>query len=436
MSKETKSFYTILMNTYSKSLDTELVFDTVHQFSVFKSPFTKLSNITYITVEHDEIYLKMLDNEIRVNAIPQTQINIYLNGDLFHSLPYYIIGAFEEKQKSRSSFENGVKKYTFILVNPIIYWLSNNHSFVKLLSGRASDAITKYEKHLYDTFGDVFDMNKFVEDDPNPHSYGTILTRTENDLKVPYELMLKYKAYRTLGYYYYDDFNIRSEKNALGRIGQDLVDAFTFNTDEPKPISLNRFTFGGWDVLNKIDVFDDIHKDGITNITAHSNVAAMDFDFQINPDSAIVHLPSGQSSASTPFGSVKIPGLEQINSPTFNLISGRLITGTQSKLTESENDPRSYVSLFAPDNPSEAVKRFSNIKLFKMKELRSYITLEMDNVSYDIISLNNRYNINERDYFDYIPTAIRYNFVMNEKDFKVPSSLICNIKTSMCEYLP
>jgi len=432
MPTTSKNRYTIMMQVYSRSLEAEIRFKTIHEFSVVKSPFTKTAPLTYITVEHDEVYLMMLDKEVRVNALPQAQVIIYLGGEEFQSLTYYIVGSFEEHQQDSSDFSAGVRKFTYILVNPVLYWLENNHSFVQILSGTAASAIEKFETHLTDTFDDIFDKNKYVED-PNPFSYGTILTRSDNDLKVPYELFIKYKAYPSLGYYFFDDFNIRSDKAGIfNNIKTFVSDIFT---TEPKPISLNSFTFGGVDQLQKIDLFENSHMDGQFNVKVKSSISAMDGDFQVNPDTAVVHLPTSKSQITVPNSSIFIPSLTQHSTPSSFLINDRKISSSKTSLTSADSSPRSYVSLYAPDNAEMAVGRFNDTKWLKQRQIRSYMDVELDDVSYDLIKLNEIYNLNDKSNFEYIPMIVHYKFVPNQEKTH-GNTLICNISSVMCEFIP
>jgi len=369
----------------------------------------------------------MLDNEVKVNALPQAQVIIYLDGNEFQSLTYYIVGSFEEHQTQSSEFVQGVRKFTYILVNPVLYWLGNNHSFVKILSGTAYNAINTFETHLDDTFGSIFDKNTYV-DDPNQYSYGTILTRSNNDLKVPYELFIKYKAYPTLGYYFFDDFNVRSDKTGMvAAVGRS-------STSDVKPISLNSFTFGGLDQMHKIDLHESSNKDGQYNIKVTKSIAAMDSDFQVSPDTAVVHLPTSKSTITIPTSITNIPGLGQNDAPSAVLINNRRVSSTSTTLMEAESSPRSYVSLYAPDNAELAVNRFNDTKWMKQRQIRSYVTVEIDQISYDLIKLNERYNINDQANFDYIPLMIHYKFTP-DKDRKAGNPLTCNIKSLMCEYI-
>jgi len=203
-------------------------FINVHSFTVAKAPFSKLANLTNLTVEGDYAYLSMISSDSRSQLEPKCSISIYSlytdeknskeprrgkRAGLLYSGTYFVYSSIDEQTlndaDSKVQSQDQSRIFTFVLANTIIHWLSTNHDGNILIDdSTAADGISTYENYLTSKFkSDAFSFQKLAID-PNTFKYDQILSKSTNDLSIASDLIKNYKAYNSLAYYYHDDFHI------------------------------------------------------------------------------------------------------------------------------------------------------------------------------------------------------------------------------------
>jgi len=404
-------------------------FINVHSFTVAKAPFSKLANLTNLTVEGDYAYLSMISSDSRSQLEPKCSISIYSlytdeknskeprrgkRAGLLYSGTYFVYSSIDEQTlndaDSKVQSQDQSRIFTFVLANTIIHWLSTNHDGNILIDdSTAADGISTYENYLTSKFkSDAFSFQKLAID-PNTFKYDQILSKSTNDLSIASDLIKNYKAYNSLAYYYHDDFHI----GAL--VGNNSL---TSKVTGWQPKAINNITLSLGSILNlpKIDIYDQNHKDSLLHVTVNNVESAIDYYsmFQTPGSTVVATSPDGhvESIIPTTIGDNRPIVEPKMVTPSSLTLSThnehRVVHGKSVSIGGEAIIPKNHISVHSPDGINNAVTRYANSKRLITSDIKAYVDMTFQKCYPDLISLTSMYNLDDsaRSRFAFLPVVV------------------------------
>lgn len=402
-------------------------FDDVTAFSVFRCPLVKTASFAIIAINLRTKYFLTLEEKCRNNEFEliKVAIDIVLNQtmagdpeppkvDEVGAKQYIIIHAEAyEPPKDVSPYTLSI----LYLVNPVLYYLSLTNGFNAILEDiTVLDALSKFEEHIKSAHGDkTFTFKKLGEDyEKNTHRYEQILARTNNDLMVPSNLILQYKAWHTYGYYFFDDFRFDDQ-------GQTDIMAYTINLGD-----INQFS-----TKNLYDTKDtDI---AIANMHISCQPIADRFNilYQEKPSLTV-------KCRNMEFGFRKATGEKEIPQLSTQISQGSYSTAESTNIIKSSSNTKSFkpteqTIIYSPDSVVNGFQRFDKVSAQLRNNIKSIETYYLHDCHVDFLQFDQRYNFNPYDLqkYLYVPISLVNMFV---RETGRVSIFVHNMKYQMLQY--
>jgi len=427
-------------------------FTNIHNFTIIKSPFNKSANITMITIEADYAFLSLIANETKSKYEPACKIKIYnldkaasqkdvtrgKRGTILYSNNFFVYASIDEQSLSEMNRDKQLSDQsrimTFVLANPILYWLQTNHEHITLSDSITADgALKKYENYLSSEFGsDAFSFQHLAKD-INPHIYEQIFSKSTCDLETPSRLISEYKAYDSLTYYFYDDFSI----SALAG-----NNASTSSSGSNKK-AINNITLSLGSILQlpKVDMLDSNHKDAVSHVSVDSTEAGTDMFLEFQKNAATIAIESSDGHIETILPTAIGDKRPVVNGGSVKshdkVVSaggvGRSVHGKDVSMADSKIIPQHHVTMYGPDNARNARIRFLNTQKLITSEIKSYTDMTFQQCYPDLINLTSMYNLDTtaRSRFAFLPIAISNIF---HKQKSQSARLTHSIKAKFIEF--
>lgn len=373
----------------------------------FRSPLVKLSGFCLVSIFMSQILIRQMVSDTDKNKFLDCTMSIYSKDEATNDNVNCI---FTKTFKCIKVIPDGAIRYQedqmpvkLLLVHPILYYLSNNNTFNKILTNiKAYDSLTEYENFLTSTFGDIFNYKHIGADvNKNTYNYEQILIRTPNDLSIPTYLINNYKINNSYSFYFFDPFYIAEDsENEITNLYINLFDKKKFKQKDT-------YKYADQQLMSKqiqIQNLSDIKQKLIDKIG--NRIIFNDKDIRYKHE--------------------KFPKNTQLskkNKPTvdeFTLTEDRKIKTFNEKSIAKTNYSGSsaITSIYCPDNVENGELRFNNAIQLMSDIIMGIHYYEISNCLPDFPQFGHIYNLEQENKSNYNLTPISINNIFFRKRFK------------------
>lgn len=285
-----------------------------------------------------------------------------------------------------------------------LYNASTTFSYNKIHNTKtAYEVLTDYESFMKSTYGDNFEVTHVLSD-KNEHRYEQIVTRptdqdvklpnnisftyfTKTDIDVPCFLQYKYKITNSLGFYFYDCFNMKSKK--------EISAYFLSFSDKNK--------FQKFKIENQGDIVEQ------SQLT--TSYPFFDPDKIISHDNVVdtSKLPNAEYKTNKTQRSVQEKGSTQADQK-ITLASGdvdRSFYGQKTTITAEEKSESANANSYqVPDSKENSDTRVNTAKNLFNKTIEKIDEFSTNNCGFDWLQFGVIYPMNQNQPNEYLHTPI------------------------------
>lgn len=373
----------------------------VSSMSVIRCPFVHTASYTMLNLSLRTLLYLVMQSEIEKGDYPEIEITCHI---LDMSKPKSDGGGIKVGERVEKLFKKTflilkctTHEYptkdankinaTMVLVHPVLLYLNTVNSYNKILLGKtALDMIKDYEKHLKDTYGDIFEFKKVGENhEKNDHDYEQVLIRLENDLVIPTWLIQTYKPFHTPAFYFFDDFRIDDESK------KDIT-AYLINLGKKDEFT-KKTTLDANDIFMANKFVKNIQIGDIFNETTSEtpSIIGKDYNmfFQYKKAEGQTQVPKGKQSDKK----------FQMDDRDFSAVEA-------SKPTKSSAKPTEIKMTYAPDKIDNAMKRYKNANKLLKTDISHTSVWTLKDSHMDYIQFGKAYVLNPHESTEYRHTPI------------------------------
>lgn len=291
-----------------------------------------------------------------------------------------------------------------MLLNPTLFEMNQTYTYNKILNTKTPyEILQDYESHIDQKYGNNFET-KHILNNKNDFKYQQVVTQPTkqkvelpNNEKVNYEcqydssvplfLQYKYKIDNSFGFYFYDDFNLKSKK--------EITRYFISFYDKNK---FEKF---------KIETQSDILKQ--TQYTKSYDFT--DFNRMISKDNVVINykLPNSEyatkktQKCETTTSSTSVQNKVELSSgDSSRFYQAQRTTETKKQQDQSAN----YQTIQVPDNKTGATKRVNLLKETIEKKIDKVDEFSTNNCAFDWLQFGIIYAMNENKPNEYLHTPV------------------------------
>lgn len=401
-------------------------YDDVLSFIVGRFGFTKSCPFYSVMINLPPVLIAQLKQEQASNSTFKVNVKIYqidtenknkLKNLVFDRNFVGRVGADNDTTSPNIEKSNSAK-VRISMWNPTLFKMDLQYTFNKIENNKNPyEVLQDFESHITSTYGDNF-ISKHILGKKNEHKYEQIVTQpTDHEVKLPNRknfsflckhdadiplfLNYKYKIDNTFSFYFFDDFDLKSEKEITRR--------FIALYDKNK---FEKFKIG-----NQQDILKQTQ---LTNSYQFSDVHGL-----LKPGNSV----ETQGLINGKFSTQKDQGGSSVQSNTQITGKGSVSGGdpgrsfNAQKTTETEHQiptKTGQSSNQVPDTPdgnkerSEAANKVFNEKI---QQIDSFVT---KNCGFDFPRFGVLYPMNEKRKNEYLHTPIAISNIFKRDNDKEP----------------
>ena len=378
-----------------QAVETKEMYHDVQFCSFIKQPIEKNSSYCLIKLNLTDIILQQIKNDISVSNYPRFNLMIFLINDnkrttVLYEKSFQVL--FINPDEEDVTIKDRVS-CRLLLVNPLLHYMSTTNAFNRILNNKtAYDIILKYEEFVIKQYGNSFSRNHIgVKKQKNEHLYEQILIKTENDLKVPTDIINKYKPFNSFNFYFFDDFN--------------------FSENNKYDICMNYINLSNKNLFNKFDIYE--FPDLVQGMRKIKTTPVSDFFSIIHKEMQTQNVHTKEIRYKTDKKiTAFIPTQKTIMSIPTEVNEYRNIAHSiNTNLTSTNNKKKiqqsiEYTDIYAPDNMDNTNARFKNAKELFDEKIKNITEYYCPNAIPDAIQLGNLYNFGIAKEFIFTPFNI------------------------------
>ena len=416
--------------TYEPNITIKIDGDELHSspyinsFYVYRTPFIKAASFSVLTLPLNSDKIFKIDQALKEGKFPELTISLYTLDAFKRSNKH----SFEKKEiiysniynvlhmKIRTSVtqQNPITLVSLFLGQISVHQMSLGCSYNKILRDiLAIDAIHEFEDYIQSRFGTSFNfkMVGIEDEETNQEKFEQIFIKSSSDLYIPQLLLNNYKPLTSIGYYFFDEFNITA-----GMVTGTLT--CLQDIEKFEEFDVNDY---GFDVLQSlrakgqvqfIDRFDTLRK-------------SMDDSSVYMKNKHGITKINKRTSVKT-----EVAKIDNDNNKT-DLFNNRQISSFSENpnINFQNKESNQHIMIYAPDTFEAAETRYTNLKKFLDETSESVYQFEAYQVHADAIQFNRKYKLDLSDTGTYFVPISIVNVFSRINPNETPVTHTCHFQT-------